>query len=352
MAAGTRSEMSDYERAAWQELVAEADKQYSQSHRFDDWAQGIKARAGEAVSKVRGTVERVPLADAALDAADAALTQAMEGLHGVLVDRGLNSVTPAGVFATFATEDPAGAPVCCYDDVRRLDLRLCDASVPRRKDRYVALAIAQGAASSLAVSGAVASATVTGGTTAAVAVSAIVADVTAVMVGMGRIVALVAAHYGYDVRDPAEESFAAGVIGYANATGPTEAAASLASLSRLTQQMQRSDTWRQLEQPQLTNAAQRMFASLGFKLARRKLGQAVPVVGAVINGGLNARIAAKTFDRAQQAYRLRFLTEKHGLDAARWAPRAADAQPAGIPLIDELIDAELARKTTGKSTDG
>lgn len=340
---GTGSQMSDYERRAWQALVGEADKQYSQSHRFDDWAQTVKDRAKDAVSKVRGTVERVPLADAALDAADTTLTKAMEGLHAVLVDRGLGSVKPADVFGAFTAE---GVAVRCYDELRQLDLRICDRSVPHRKDRYIALAVTQGAASSLAVSGAVVSTAVTGGTTAAVAVSAIVADVTALMVGMGRIVALVAAHYGYDVREPTEESFAAGVIAYASASGATETAAALASLSRLTQQMASPDTWGQLEQPQLTNAAQRMFASLGFKLARRKVGQVVPVVGAVINGGLNARLAAKTFDRAQQAYRLRFLTEKYGLDAGCWAPRTAGTAPAGVPLIDQLIDAQLMHNAT------
>ena len=291
---------------------------------------------------MRDTVERIPLADTALDAADATVTKAMEGLHVVLVERGLNSVTPASVFAEFAAE---GAAVGCYADVRRLDLQTCDVTVPRRKERHVALAVAQGAASSLAVSGAVVSTTVTGGATAAIAVSAIVADVTAVMVGMGRIVALVAAHYGYDVREPAEQSFAAGVIAYASASGPTESAATLAALARVTSQMQTPDTWGRLEPPQLSNAAQRMFTSLAFKLARRKVGQVLPVVGAVINGGLNARTAVKTFDRAQQIYRLRFLTEKYRLDPGSWAPSTAPADAVDIALIDELIDAELALKS-------
>ena len=48
------------------------------------------------------------------------------------------------------------------------------------------------------------------------------ADVMAVMVGMGRIVALVAAHYGYDVREPDEQVFASGVLAYSSATGSAE----------------------------------------------------------------------------------------------------------------------------------
>ncbi|HET9877666.1 MAG TPA: EcsC family protein [Mycobacterium sp.] len=338
------SRMSDYERTAWQALLGEADKQGHQSDRFGDWTRSIKGRVNEAAARARAAVERVPGADVVIDTVDATVTKAMEGLHTALVERGLNSVRPADVFRMFAAQE---VQVQSYDDVRRLDLKLCDGSVPPRRDRYLALAVTEGAASSLAVTGAVLSTTVSGGTTTAVAVTAIVADVTTVMVGMGRIVALVGAHYGYDVREPEEQLFASGVIAYSTAGSPTDKAAALASLSRLTQQMMARATWRHLRQQQTVNVIQRVFTSLGFNLTKRKLAQVVPVVGAVINGGLNARIAHQTFERAQQVYRLRFLTEKYGLDPARWAPPvAADAGTVDIPLVDEVLEEELALHPT------
>lgn len=333
--------MSDYERNAWDALLDGAAKGHRPG-RLEALSTGIRQRAQGVATQVRSQVEQLPGAATAIGMADELTTKAMETLHTVLVERGLNSVKPSNVFAMFAD---TGTTVRSYDEVKELDLKHCDRSVPRRRERYIALAIAEGAASSLAVTGATVSSTVTGGTTLPVAASAVVADVTAVMVGMGRIVALVAAHYGYDVREPQEQAFASGVIAYSAAGNSAEKAAALASLSRLTQQMMRRATWRQLQQQQASNVIQQVSMALGFRLAKRKLAQAVPLLGAVVNGGLNARIAHLTFERAQQAYRLRFLTEKHQLDAALWAPVVDSAGVIDIPLVDEVLDAELDSDT-------
>ncbi|MEB3031619.1 EcsC family protein [[Mycobacterium] nativiensis] len=343
MAQSGRPGMSAYERNQWDALLDAATGAESPGW-FEGLSQGIAGRAKDLVSQVRSGVEQVPGATAAIGKVDQLSTKALETLHVVLVERGLNSVKPADVFAMFADE---GIAVGSYDEVRQLDLKHCDGSVPRRKDRYIALAVAEGAASSLAVTSATVSSTVTGGATLTVAASAVVADVTVVMVGMGRIVALVAAHYGYDVREPDEQAFASGVIAYSVAGTSAEKAAALASLSRLTQQMMRQETWRHLRPSQATNVIQQVSMALGFRLAKRKLAQAVPLVGAVVNGGLNARIAHQTFERAQQAYRLRFLTEKHDLDAAQWAPDVASGGAVDIPLVDEVLDASAGRQQPG-----
>lgn len=110
-----------------------------------------------------------------------------------------------------------------------------------------------------------------------------------------------------------------------------EKAAALASLSRLTQQMMRQASWRHIPPQQADNVIQQVWVALGFRLAKNKVAQAVPVLGAVVNGGLNARIAHRTFERAQQAYRLRFLTEKYDLDAGSWAPAVPSGSAIGIP---------------------
>lgn len=332
--------MSTYERNAWDRLVAEAaGKPTSEPGRLGSWKQAATSQVKDVAAKARtGVVDHVPGADRAMVAMDAGMQKALAGLHTAFVERGLNSVSPATIFKTFASE---GAQVASYDEVPELDLKLCDRSVPRRKERYVAMAAAEGAATSLAVTGATVSATVSGGTTLGVAVGAVVLDVTSVMVGMGRIVALVAAHYGYDVREPEEQIFASGVLSYSTASNAAEKAASLAALSRLTQDMMRQATWKQLQQHQMVNIIEKVVTSLGFNLTKKKLAQAVPVAGIVLNGGLNARLAWSTFDRAQDAYRLRFLTEKYELDAASWAPDVSNAGATGLLLIDEIVDAEI-----------
>ncbi|MCV7382793.1 EcsC family protein [Mycolicibacter longobardus] len=336
MASSVRPGMSAYESKAWDTLL-DAATAVERPGRLESLSQDIAGRAREVVTQVRSGVEQLPGATAALGKVDQLTAKALETLHAVLVERGLHSVKPADVFAMFAER---GVTVQSYDEVRQLDLNYCDRSVPRRKERYIVLAMAEGAASSLAVTSAAASSTVSGGTTLTVAASAIVADVTAVLVGMGRIVALVAAHYGYDVREPDEQAFASGVIAYSAAGTSAEKAAALASLSRLTQQMMRRASWRHLQPQQADNVIQQVSMALGFRMAKHKLAQAVPIFGAVVNGGLNARIANRTFERAQQAYRLRFLTEKHDLDAGLWAPVVDSDDVIDIPLVDEVLDAE------------
>lgn len=339
----TKPGMSEYERKAWEALLGAATGA-ERSGRFATLSQGIRRRAQQVAAQARSTVEQVPGVTAVIGTLDDLTTKAMETLHTVLVERGLNSVKPDNVFAMFADQ---GVVVASYDQVRQLDLQQCDRSVPRRKERYIALAVAGGAASSLAVTGSVVSSAVTGGTSMTVAASAVVADVTAVMVGMGRIVALVAAHYGYDVREPDEQAFASGVIAYSAAGDSAEKAAALASLSRLTQQMMRRTSWRHLKPQQADNVIQQVSVALGFRMAKHKLAQAVPLLGAVVNGGLNARIAHTTFERAQQAYRLRFLTEKHDLDAGRWAPVVSGNDVIDLPLVDEVLDASAGRRQSG-----
>lgn len=335
--------MSDYERKAWTALVDDVVTGGSASGRFARLTDEAKTQVKSGVVKARGRlVEKVPVADKALDVVDASIQKALAGLHTAFVERGLNSVSPAAVFATYAAES---VHVTSYDAVRELDLKLCDRSVPRRKEKYIALAAGQGAATSLAVTGAAVASTVSGGTTLGVAAGAIVVDVTAVMVGMGRIVALVAAHYGYDVREPEEQVFATGVLSYSSAGNAAEKAASLAALSRLTQDMMRRATWNQLQGHQLVNVIQRVVTSLGFNLTKKKLAQVVPVAGAVINGGLNARLAQNTFNRAQSAYRLRFLTEKYNLDPTAWAPDVVDVEYTEVPLVDEILETELAGRS-------
>lgn len=327
--------MSDYERNAWESLLKSVTGT-ERSGPFGSLRRGIKQGAQEVAAQARSAVELLPGATAVLGKVDDLTTRAMETMHVVLVERGLHSVKPANVFAMFADE---GVAVQSYDEVRQLDLKHCDRSIPRREERYIALAVAEGAASSLAVTGSVVSSAVTGGTSMTVAVSAVAADVAAVLVGMGRIVALVAAHYGYDVREPDEQAFASGVIAYSAAGNPAEKAAALASLSRLTLQMRHQTSWRHLQPKQADNVTQQVSVALGFRMAKHKLAQAVPVLGAVVNGGLNARIAHTTFERAQQAYRLRFLTEKHDLDAGQWAPAVDSGEVIDVPLVDEVLDA-------------
>lgn len=323
--------MSEYERKAWDRLIDEAQKAANARSRLPEpigkFGRDVGRRIGQTWEKVPGH-----------ESAEAALAAALAGLQEYTTDIAMRTVGTERVLTSFAKEYP---DVNDWGDIRRLDLKACDARVPHRRGGYGAVAGLEGAATSLAVTGAVVSSTVSGGTTAAVAIGAVATDVTAMMAGMGRIVAVLAAQYGYDVREPEEEVFALGVIGVATAAGPAAKTASMASLSRLTQEMMRRATWTQLRRHGLVNLLDRLYAALGLRLTQAKLAQAVPVAGVVINSGLNIAMVDRAFRNGQAAYRMRFLCEKYGLDPTEWmsgeAPRG-DATPEGAETVDGIID--------------
>ena len=173
------ADMSAYERQAWKVLVKDVREPDTGTGRYGGLAESARSQIKRLGERAGQSVRRVPGADQIIEGLDAVTKKALAGLHVVFVERGLNSVGPAGIFSSFAAQ---GVPVSSYDDIRELDLRYCDQTVPRRKERYLLIAAGQGAATSLAVTGATVSSTVSGGTTLGVASVAVATDVTAVLV--------------------------------------------------------------------------------------------------------------------------------------------------------------------------
>ena len=116
-------------------------------------------------------------------------------------------------------------------------------------------------------------------------------------------------------------------------------------LSRLTQQMMRRATWKQLHDHVLVRVIARVYQVLGVKLTQRKLAQTVPFVGIGINAALSANMTRHTYQRAEDVYRLRFLSEKYGLDPHEWLrdfePADEDVETAmDLPDVAEMLDEE------------
>lgn len=334
-------EMSPYDLRAWESLTNGVNSTREPSAVAKRLSQ-VRARAKETSANAIEAGRKVPGAIEAADAVKFALDKAMSGLHLMTVDFGLNSVNESTVIKRF---NKAGHKVESLDDVRKLDLKTCDTIGSTKKQKYVVAGAVEGSASSIAVTGLVVSSTVSAGVGAGVAAGAIAVDTVTVLTGMGRIIASVAANYGYDVRLPEEAVFASGVLAYSTAGNASEKAAAMAALSRLTQQMMRQATWKQLSTNQLVRVVEVVFKALGLKLTHKKLAQVIPVIGVAINGGLNAKMANDTVDRAHTAYRLRFLTEKYGLDPASWRPvvprEDGEEETTDLPIIDEILEAEL-----------
>lgn len=299
----TSSAMSEYERRAYKALTASPTDSRSL---VPQWAREKAAQIG---ASVRSGVSKIPGNEAVADAYAKAATGLMDFTSG----NGVKSVSLQG---SIKRHRQAGHDVESGEDFLRLDLRACDEMLPRRKRVHEISAVAEGAASSLLITGATVSSTVSGGATAAVVVATVAADSVIVLAGIGRIVGEVAISYGYDPSLPEEEVFAAQVIGLGMAVGSGAKTAALASLSRLTQDMMRRATWTQLNQHLLVEIVNRAFASLGLKLTQKKLAQIVPVAGVVISAGVNLQLVQRMHAAAMHAYRLRFLTEKYALDGS------------------------------------
>jgi len=329
--------MSPYERQAWDQLLAQARK------RDERQLKGVPAQIRQVAQRAGQSVSTGWDALPGSDQIEAALASALRGIQRVTLDSAMRTVNESRVIASYQKQFPE---VTTLADLRRLELRECDLRIPKRRTGYGLASIAAGASSSLLITGTVVATTVSGGVTAAVTVGALAADVAGTLAGLGRIVAVTAAQYGYDVREPEEEIYALGVLSYSMAASGTNKVAALTSLSRLTQEMMRGPAWAQLRKHQLVRIIDRIYATLGLQLTKKKLAQAVPIAGAIINGGLNAELVDRTFRRASQAYRLRFLAEKHGLDLtaalASIALKDDDGEEPEVPAIDEMIEEALA----------
>ncbi len=126
-------------------------------------------------------------------------------------------------------------------------------------------------------------------------------------------------------------------LGIANSMGAKTQA--LAALSRLTQQMMRQATMKQLNERLIVKTIAKVYAMLGFKLTHKKLAQTVPFVGVGLNAALSAQLTEQTFRRAQAVYRLRSLSETYGIDPAAWADASATAaQDAPGSRDEEIVD--------------
>ncbi|WP_293781493.1 EcsC family protein [uncultured Aeromicrobium sp.] len=241
-----------------------------------------------------------------------------------------------------------------YPDVQKaehlktLDLEALD-RFRRRKGLYVSTSAVQGTATSLAVTGTMVASTVSGGVASGTVLVALASDTLASLAIMGRSVGSVAVRYGYDVRLPDEELFAMGVLTIGTA-GTLEAKyAAMGALSRLSQQMMRRATWKQLNEQVVVRAISRVYQALGLKLTQRKLAQTVPVVGVGLNATLNANMTRHVYQRAEDVYRIRFLSDKYGIDPQMWIPAdvADDVDPGSgeeLPDVVAILEEEQERR--------
>lgn len=319
-------QMSPYEQKAYKALMAVPNDSFSL---IPKW---VRDRGSTVSSRVLSAAGKIP----GHEVVELAYAKAAKSLLDFTTGHGLHSATIDG---SIKRHQRRGHSVSTTEDFRRLDLQSCDELLPSRRAAQQIVAVVEGAASSLAITGLEVSTTVTGGATAATVVGVLAVDSVVVMAGLGRVIGEVAVTYGYDPNLPEEELFAAQVLGIGLAVEGSAKIAGLASLSRLTQDMMRRATWTQLNQHLLVEIINRAFTSLGLKLTQKKLGQIVPFAGIALSSGLNLVLLNRVHAAAVHAYRLRFLTEKYKLSV----PTSTDLVPLNQKPSDEEEVIQLDR---------
>jgi len=331
-----RTEMIPYDAKAW------ASVERWRERRLEREARGLlpgawRERANRASRAAREKLEALP----GSERFEKLFLDALRGLTDLGARAARASVHREAVLRAYRKQ---GYAVDTLGDIRQVSLRDIDKVMPRLDLAYIVSSTLEGAVAGLVVSGGqllAAGGVLGAGAGAAPGAGAVVgamaADAAAVLFASHRVVAHIAAYYGYDVEDPQEQLFALGVLGVGTAAGAGKAAAYV-ELNKLVQGLARRQAWKQLNRNAVTRTVSRVYATLGMRLTQRKLAQAVPVAGIVIGAGLNARLLANIADDAHHLYRERFLREKYGLE------QDLDSRAVGSPdavKVADILDAEI-----------
>ena len=262
--------------------------------------------AGEAV-------KRIPGAERVTDTLDDSIKPALNGAAKAIFMPAVSSASIERRTRRLRNQHPEVGDASPF---QVLDLKALDKGRPKQILPFIGAM--ESAVASLAITGAEVSTTVSGGATAGVVVLAIVGDISASLALLGRAVAEVAVHYGYDPKEPEEEIFLMGVLSYSTASSLQGKTAALAGLSRLSQQMMRQATWRELQKDVVVKVIQTVFTKIGINLTHRRLAQVVPLVGGAFSAALSYDMLDRALRDATRVYRVRYLADKHGLSFEDW----------------------------------
>ena len=336
------TEMTPYEERAWAEIVEWRRSRLTASTRRVIPV-AVRDRAARVRKNAKETFETLPGAHGL----ESRFVGAVSGLGDLGARTAMASVRSDAIVEAYRKR---GHAVDDLEAIRELDLKVIDDVKPNLGLAYTASATVEGAAAGLAVSGGELLATAGGvfgagaggAPGAATVVGAMAGDAVAVLLATNRAVAHIAAYYGYDVNRPDERLVALAVLGMGTATGMGKAAA-YAEINRLVQMLARRAAWEQLRKNAVARVVETVFLRLGLRISQRKLGQAVPVVGALFGAGMNAKLLLAVTDDAEHVYRERFLRERYGLPAHDALPTDPDREDADVIDVAEILHEELDR---------
>lgn len=268
---------SPYERAVWRQAQAWRNPEKG-------WLAQAAGAISEAWSDVADLLCQVPGVGWTVDNVVAGLL--------TVVNEVCQDTVPADAICHVYRQ--AGHPVRHPRDIRRLDLAEVDRALAGLRGKYRALAAAEGAATGLA------------------GASGIVPDLVALVALNLRATGEYAAYCGFDIAEAGERLYALSILDHVSRSRSKARDLALSPVLSAAGRVARRQGLQAIEQMGLTRALERAVRMLGLRLTGAKLGQAVPVVGAVVGSGFNAYYTDRVCRTAYHLYRERFLFEKYG----------------------------------------
>lgn len=272
-----------YERQAWLDVQEHKRRQAQRSPRalLPDSA---REKLDDLSARVREYLDSAP----GFDRFASAFGRALDGVFGVVGKVGARSVSSRRIVGAYRKRNIA---IASLREVRGLPLEDVDRVKPSLGLVYAGatmisgtvLGFLAGGGAIVAAGGSIVSAGAASAPTMGVVASILATDAAVTVGAVNRGLAHVAGYYGYDYRLREERLFALGVMNAALAG--TGKAAAYAELNKIVQQLARNAAWQRLNEHAIARISQRVLERFGYNLTKRKLGEMVPVIGALIGGG-------------------------------------------------------------------
>lgn len=220
------------------------------------------------------------------------IQKAVKGLISVCNDAAQWSVRPDAILEEFRSD--GHEHILTLDNISELKLQDVDKTVGWLAAKYKSLALAEGAGAGAA------------------GIAGIAIDIPALIALNLRAIGEYATYYGFDIERQEERLFAFNILALSSSPLDASKNIAMAQLVKISQQVAKKQTWKQLEQHAFVKIIQQIASSIGVKITKAKLAQIIPVAGAVVGGGFNAYFTSNVCDAAYYLYRERFLARTHG----------------------------------------
>ncbi|MEM1134325.1 MAG: EcsC family protein [Bacteroidota bacterium] len=151
-------------------------------------------------------------------------------------------------------------------------------------------------------------------TSAAISIQGMPKDIVALINLNRKAVNEYAAHYGFDIGLDKERIFALNILEYAACGSEAAKRSVMERIIVQTKQMSGKTAEDYMDKTVFLSMFSKLTSAISINLLKAKIGEVLPIDGAVIGSGFNAYFTNEVCSAAQFFYKQRFLIKKYGLD--------------------------------------